>query len=68
MNNDKKSSIDWLFLMVNNPNYTQEMALKCLKEAKRIHEEEIKNAYEISRTSIMTSKQYYEETFGNNTP
>jgi hypothetical protein len=34
-----------------------------INEAKEIHKQEIMNAYETSHISMMTSEQYYNETF-----
>jgi hypothetical protein len=36
-----------------------------INEAKKMHEQEIMNAYETSHISMMTSEQYYNETFKN---
>ena len=37
-----------------------------LDRAKEIHKDEIINAYETSHISMMTAKQYYNETFNAN--
>jgi hypothetical protein len=39
-----------------------------INEVKEIHKQEIMNAYETSHISMMTSKQYYNETFKSTFP
>ena len=41
----KQTAVEWLFLMINNPNDNQEMALKCLENAKLMEREQIVNAF-----------------------
>jgi len=65
----KQSSVEWLFLMLNNPNDNQEMALKCLLQAKKMHKEEIMDACDygikLYINDPITSEDYYEEVYGN---
>jgi hypothetical protein len=41
----KQTAVDWLFLMLNNPNSDQEFANKLLKQAKKMEKEQIIDAY-----------------------
>jgi hypothetical protein len=42
MKQDKKqTAVDWLFLMLNNPNSDQEFANKLLQKAKQIEKDQI---------------------------
>ena len=61
----KQSAVEWLFLMMNNPNKDQEFANKLFEQAKEMEKEQIIDAYETSHISMMTAKQYYNETFKN---
>jgi hypothetical protein len=68
MENKKQSSVEWLFLMLNNPNDNQEMALKCLLQAKKMHKEEIIDTFQDSRILSITNncssgEQYYNDTY-----
>jgi hypothetical protein len=71
MENKKQSSVEWLFLMLNNPNDNQEMALKCLLQAKKMHKEEIMDACLSNKTTQpvikklfeMQAEQYYNDTY-----
>jgi len=41
----KETAIDWLFLMLNNPNRDQEFSKKLLDKAKQIEKEQIIDAH-----------------------
>jgi hypothetical protein len=41
----QKTAVEWLFLMMNNPNKDQEFANKLYDKAKEIEQEQIMNAY-----------------------
>ena len=43
MNNEKQTSVEWLFLMLNNPNRDQQFANKLLEKAKEIEKEQHRN-------------------------
>ena len=67
---NKETSIDWLFLMLNNPNRNQEFSKKLLDKAKEMHEQEIINAaqwmpkpYDNIEFLPELAKQYYKETY-----
>ena len=65
----KQTAVDWLFLMLNNPNKDQKFANKLLKQAKEIEKEQILQALNdgkamiISPTSNKSLEQYYNETY-----
>jgi hypothetical protein len=66
----KQTAVDWLFLMINNPNDNQEMALKCLEKAKQIEKEQIMEAvYDSMGTNfdpnMGRAELYYKEKYGN---
>jgi hypothetical protein len=69
MSDNKRTAIDWLFLMINNPNDNQELALKCFKKAKEIEKEQIEDSYIMGSYDMAAKefrpRQYYEETYGN---
>ena len=43
---EKQTAVEWLFLMLNNPNKDQEFANKLFEQAKQMEKEQIKAAYE----------------------
>jgi hypothetical protein len=61
----KQTAVEWLFLMLNNPNKDQKFANKLLKQAKEIEKEQIMNAWVIGLFSEgkTTSEEYYNQTF-----
>jgi hypothetical protein len=66
----KQTAVDWLFLMINNPNDNQEMALKCLEKAKQMEKEQIMEAvYDSMGTNfdpnMGRAELYYKEKYGN---
>ncbi len=46
----EQTAVEWLFLMLNNPNTNQEFAHKLLEKAKAMEKEQLKNAYTLGRT------------------
>ena len=67
LNNMEKqqTSVEWLFLMMNNPNKDQEFANKLYDKAKEIEQEQIMNAWVkgVVSEGDMTARQYYKETY-----
>jgi hypothetical protein len=64
-NNKLVTAVEWLFLMLNNPNSDQEFSNKLLQKAKQIEKEQITNAWEDGKDSFSTrnAEKYYNETF-----
>jgi ABC-type nitrate/sulfonate/bicarbonate transport system substrate-binding protein len=68
-----KTAVEWLFLMMNNPNKDQEFANKLLDKAKEIEKEQIIDSYRDGRSDQQSDRQsrfynrmaeqYYNETF-----
>ena len=67
LNNMEKqqTAVEWLFLMMNNPNKDQELANKLYDKAKEIEQEQIMNAWVkgVVSEGDMTARQYYNETY-----
>jgi hypothetical protein len=64
----KQTAVDWLFLMINNPNDNQEMALKCLEKAKQMEKKQIEEAYTDGQTisnGYQGASHYYNTEYGN---
>jgi hypothetical protein len=61
----QQTAVEWLFLMMNNPNKDQEFANKLYDKAKEIEQEQIMNAWVkgVVSEGDMTAKQYYNETY-----
>jgi hypothetical protein len=61
----QKTAVEWLFLMMNNPNKDQEFANKLYDKAKEIEQEQIMNAWVkgVVSEGDMTARQYYNETY-----
>ena len=68
MSNKQQTAVDWLFLMLNNPNRDQEFANKLLQKAKEMEKEQIAKAYDdaIMKGRQEDGEQYYEQTYGGN--
>ena len=73
---EKQTAVEWLFLMLNNPNNDQVFAKKLLDKAKEIEKEQMKDSfivalnivdYTILSTSTINEsfEDYYNETFKN---
>lgn len=68
----KQTAVEWLFLMLNNPNRNQEFANKLLEKAKEIEKEQIRDAYGQGTAdeageildATKDAEQYYNETYG----
>lgn len=66
---NKKTAVDWIFLMLNNPNRDQRFAKKLLDKAKEIEKEQIMDAYSFGWLNGCADKNpseefYYEENYG----
>jgi len=70
----KQTAVEWLFLMINNPNKDQKFANKLLDKAKEMEKQQIIDAYRIStiESSVPrefkkynSAEQYYKEKFNN---
>ncbi len=66
----KQTAVDWIFLMLNDPNRDQNFAKKLYDKAKEIEKEQIINAYKESADYFYNcskkgkSEEYYNETYG----
>jgi hypothetical protein len=71
----KQTAVEWLFLMLNNPNKDQEFTQKLLDQAKEMEKEQIIEAWDTRAkiddvlvfTDNRTAQQYYNETYESNT-
>lgn len=63
----KQTAVEWLFLMLNNPNNNQEFNNKLFEQAKEMEKEEVVRAFERGRYWNMSwnGKSYYEEIIIN---
>ena len=64
----KQSAVEWLVQEINKINVSTEARRfinKLENQAKEMEKEQIIDAYETSHISMMTAKQYYNETFKN---
>jgi len=74
----KQTAIEWLYNQLNDYDFTDlknndyyefKIPVYVLKEkidqAKEIEKQQILEAYETSHISMMTSEQYYNQTYGN---
>jgi hypothetical protein len=61
----QQTAVEWLFLMMNNPNKDQEFTNKLYDKAKEIEQEQIMNAWVkgVVSEGDMTARQYYKETY-----
>ena len=61
----KKTAVDWLIdiLITENEITLKGENYKLFEIAKQMEKEQIIDAYETSHISMMTAKQYYNETF-----
>lgn len=72
--NKKQTAVEWLFLMLNNPNRDQDFANKLFEKAKEMERQQIIDAHGIKlKKSIeqgvdvweqTTGEQYFTETYG----
>jgi len=63
-----QTAVEWLFLMINNPNKDQKFANKLLDKAKEMEKQQIIEAHAVGRIKecrgINTDgEQHYNETF-----
>jgi hypothetical protein len=74
---NKQTAVEWLFLMLNNPNRNQDFANKLLEKAKAMEKEQIINAYsegqntpyeysEDNEINWYDGLNYYTETYESN--
>lgn len=69
----KQTAVEWLFLMLNNPNRNQDFANKLLQKAKEMELEQISqayvfgSAYGIDVKNGLSPNNYYEQTYESNT-
>ena len=63
----KETAVEWLFLMLNNPNSDQVFAKKLFDKAKEMEKEQIIEAWEDGQNSFSSrnAEQYYTENFKN---
>jgi len=61
----QQTAVEWLFLMMNNPNKDQEFANKLYDKAKEMEQEQIMNAWVngVVSEDNMTAEKYYKETY-----
>lgn len=77
--NKKQTAVEWLFLMLNNPNRDQDFANKLFEKAKEMERQQIIGAfnsgdyianvkerldYDESEHSYVNAEQYFTETYG----
>jgi hypothetical protein len=66
-----KTAVEWLFLMLNNPNRDQEFANKILEGAKAMEKKQITNAHlsgllrPLEMEATKQAEQYYIEIYKN---
>jgi hypothetical protein len=68
--NKKQTAVEWLFLMLNNPNSNQEIANKVFKKAKEMEKKDMlhfgaKCCIMTTQKNHWTLEKVYEETFKN---
>jgi hypothetical protein len=59
----KQTAVEWIFLMLNDPNRDQGFAKKIYDKAKEIEQEQIEEAFNSSYWFI-DGREYYEKTYG----
>ena len=65
----KQTAVEWLFLMLNNPNSNQDFANKLLEQAKQMERKQIEEAadeyFKLSHSRLINSqqKEYERELF-----
>jgi hypothetical protein len=57
------TSIEWLIEQFKDYDFLLSLHQFDIEQAKEMHKQEIIDAYETSHISMMTSEQYYQETF-----
>lgn len=65
---NKRTAVDWLFLMLNDPNRDQDFAKKLYDKAKEIEKEQILDAchhgVDYDKSPYKNAEQYYNATYG----
>ena len=65
--NMKQTAVEWLFLMLNNPNRNQDFANKLLEKAKEMDKEQSFEFFKAGQESMEEGgkgfEQYYNETY-----
>ena len=64
----EQTAVEWLFLMLNNPNKDKKFANKLLDKAKELEKQQIIDAHLNAQgyndsPAIRSAEQYYNETF-----
>ena len=62
-----QTAVEWLFLMMNNPNTDQDFANKLFEKAKEMEQLQMIDAYdkgEFNQGCNGDAEQYYNETYG----
>lgn len=64
-----QTAVEWLFLMLNNPNRDQEFANKLLEQAKQMEKEQIIIAHDQgiwpTPKAFDDGEEYYNQTYNN---
>jgi hypothetical protein len=60
---EKQTAVSWLVSQLNKQGFAQVVTDEEFKQANEMFEQQIMDAYETSYISMMTSEQYYNETF-----
>ena len=69
MSNKKQTAVEWLRdLYENQPAYDEFILDEQWEKAIKMEKQQIIDAYETSHISMMTSEQYYNETFNTEEP
>jgi hypothetical protein len=67
---NKQTAVEWLFLMLNNPNKDQELANKLLQKAKEMEKLKAFEIFKAGQDSMEEGgkgfEQFYEQTYGGN--
>ena len=62
LNQNNMTAVEWLIEQIRNEKYIEDIDFE---KAKEMEKEQIIDAYETSHISMMSSEQYYNETFKN---
>jgi hypothetical protein len=68
MENNKQTSVEWLFGYMFNPSLPNDEQFELLKQAKEMHRQEIINAVDgfPLENRNLNGTEYYEQTYGGN--
>lgn len=71
---DMKTAVDWIFLMLNNPNRDQDFAKKLYDKAKELEKEQSIKDYKAGAAGELwelnineSAESYYNKTYANDT-